>query len=70
MGQLPETGIDAVYRLTARGSGLDGLAGFRYGGERLGIERNRSIVPCHGHDISYRERMAIQRDGLRHGDKS
>src|SRR3989441_11119996 len=44
VGEFPETGIDAVYRLTARGSGFDSLAGFRYGGERLWIGANRSIV--------------------------
>jgi len=70
VGQLPETGIDAVYRLTPRRSGFNRLAGSLYGGECLGIDGNRSIVPCHSDNVGDRKGMAVQRDRSCHGNQS
>src|SRR6266446_7787270 len=63
VGEFPKSGIDAVDRLAPRYGRFDCPPRLLYGCERLGIERHRSTVACHGHDIGASKGMAIQRDG-------
>jgi hypothetical protein len=70
VGELPETGVDSVDRLAAKGGRFDRLPGLLDRLDGLGIERHGGIPSGYGDDVGNGQGTAIECDGLRHGDKS